>query len=191
MPFLILLLLIGTSTTQISNAYKRGYSTNRRREDYDFYDMITEHDDKYQQNVHRYPPYYFTKHVFPALFGYNDMMDSYDDSIDDSSSSETKYSDRNQKTAFLLSFFFGPVAVGRFYVGDFMGADFKLALLILCCFLPCFSVKCGYNSMQCLFFIPVAIWWIIDIVLFATNSIHGNDWGWWETSGDGLYPQPW
>eukprot|EP01084_Bolivina_argentea_P241057 404781_1 len=98
-----------------SNGYS--YSVYKRQQDYDIYDMINEQDHQ-QYSVHKYPPYYWSKHVFPALFGYSDMID--DDTLDDSDSSEenSQYSDRRQIVAFLLSCFLGAFGDGRFYVGE-------------------------------------------------------------------------
>eukprot|EP00483_Globobulimina_turgida_P012612 UN12635 len=89
--------------------------------------------------VHKYPPFYWTKHVFPALFGYDDMMDDTDmDTDTDTDSDEEKYSDRNQLVAFLLSLFLGQLGFGRFYVGEYIGASLKLVLLLMACCLPIF-----------------------------------------------------
>merc|ERR1712130_1081393 len=45
------------------------------------------------------------------------------------------YSEKEQLTAFLLSFFLGGVGAGRFYVGDYAIASMKLCLPLIVCIL--------------------------------------------------------
>eukprot|EP01084_Bolivina_argentea_P212407 361071_1 len=49
----------------------------------------------------------------------------------------TQYSDKEQIIAFLLSFFFGAVAAGRFYVGANAVAAVKLSFTMMMCCLVC------------------------------------------------------
>eukprot|EP01083_Nonionella_stella_P044846 120656_1 len=97
----------------------------RYREDYDIHDMIREG----ANERHAYPPYYFSHKLWPRFSAY---MMSKDDSMDD----EENYSSRNQLTAFLLAFFLGSVGAGRFYIGAYLSASFKLMLGGIAC-LPC------------------------------------------------------
>eukprot|EP01083_Nonionella_stella_P050762 134927_1 len=99
------------------------------------YDMINDNNNPQHDIHHKYQPYYFSRGVFPALFGYKDLMD-----IDDSSSEESTsiYSDRSQLVALLLTIFLGDIGVGRFYVGEYIGASLKLilgllTLCVICC----------------------------------------------------------
>eukprot|EP01084_Bolivina_argentea_P185207 319408_1 len=62
----------------------------------------------------------------------NSVDDSFDEDGDDSSESGG-VSDKNQLTAFLLSFFLGAFGAGRFYVGDYTLGAIKLCLPLLVC----------------------------------------------------------
>jgi TM2 domain-containing membrane protein YozV len=63
---------------------------------------------------------------------------------------------KNHTTALLLSIFLGYIGVDRFYVGHTGLGILKLLLL--------FTIWGG------------AIWWIIDIILFATKKINYVQW---------------
>ena len=109
------------------------------------------------------------------------------------------YKQKSQLTALLLSLFLGQFGAGRFYVGDTVLGTIKLLLILMGCCLTCICSLCiapclGYEGMKistdindhkegglfalCCGVIPfvcsscaLSIWWIVDIILFATNSI--------------------
>ena len=95
---------------------------------------------------------------YRGRFNANDYFDGDTDTNtggDDSEEDDTeKYSDKEQLVAFLLSLFFGQLAVGRFYVGDYKLAIIKLLLpcmscILFCivgCFLKCINWCCGYDD---------------------------------------------
>lgn len=128
-----------------------------------------------------------------------------DEPIDEENEVEedTIYSNKDQLTAFLLTFFLGFVGAGRIYIKDTIGI-FKLCLgLIVCCY-PCFMCGCFgkrrgnrikmslkdikgfWGSLLSLFgccaYWALIVWIIVDIILFALNEI---------PDGDGLTLYPW
>merc|ERR1712154_138523 len=106
------------------------------------------------------------------------------------------FSDKDQLTAFLLSFFLGFCGAGRLYIGDIAGM-FKLCLCVIACCYPCFLFCCfgkrrgnqtvmSFNDLKgcwgrtvsmleiCAYLALIA-WIIIDIVLFAMNEIPDSE----------------
>eukprot|EP01084_Bolivina_argentea_P241055 404777_1 len=120
-----------------------GYSAYRRQQNHDIYDMINDNNNPQHDIHHKYQPYYFSRRVFPALFGYMDTMDTQDSDSDEfflesSEKSTSGYSERSQLVALLLTIFLGDIGVGRFYVGEYIGASLKLilgllTLCVICC----------------------------------------------------------
>eukprot|EP01084_Bolivina_argentea_P052459 96375_1 len=75
---------------------------------------------------------------------YNEYNEDTDTDGDDESDDESddgdnhgEYSEKEQLTAFLLSFFLGGVGAGRFYVGDYAVASIKLCLPLIICVVVC------------------------------------------------------
>jgi len=130
-----------------------------------------------------------------------------DEETEDSSDSNGAYSEKEQLTAFLLSFFLGGVGAGRFYVGDYAIASLKLCLpliaLCVACVVGCFlnegaddgssdnspsgflqrltgsaGVGAAIASCGCCAW---QIWWLVDWILFAMNEIP-------DAEGKTLYP---
>jgi len=68
---------------------------------------------------------------------------------------------KNWLAAFLLSLFLGVFGVDRFYLG-----------------------KVGTGILKLLTFGGFGIWYLIDLILIATESIHGIEWISGKTKGD-------
>ena len=77
------------------------------------------------------------REVYNAHRYYSQMMDDSFDSMDDGDDDDTKYSDKEQLVALLLSIFLGGAGGGRFYVGDYGLASGKLILCVLLICAPC------------------------------------------------------
>ena len=69
----------------------------------------------------------------------DDFFGSNDDESDDT---DSRYSDKKQKVALLLSIFVGGTGAGRWYIGEYVGASCKLILFILVFISPCILGIC-------------------------------------------------
>ena len=179
------------------------YLTNGHREDYDIHDMLQEkatHDEI--RRHHGYPPYYFSHKYFPSFSAWmmekdeiyqNEFMDDSSDMSEDEDEEDGKYSDKTQLTAFLLAFFLGSVAAGRWYVGAYVTAVFKLIFGIITCGPVCFQcistgqcrIGFGLRSGEpnppayimcwqcCACFTSILwfVWWLTDVIYFGINGI--------------------
>lgn len=112
------------------------------------------------------------------------------------------YQQKDQLVAFLLSFFVGFFAAGRFYVEDFMMAGIKIGLNvgIGCIGGICLSCVAGVSGLSdlgsggagccacfaglygCVVSLAITGWLIADWVLFGINDI---------TDGNGVELKPW
>ena len=107
-----------------------------------------------------------------------------------------QYKQKEQLTAFLLSFFLGGCGAGRFYVESWtLGAlkiSFCMGLPICLCCVMCFGTLCGLGFAQnfnsdgdgvmaacgcvgcciiCIYSLGVFAWCLTDIILFGINDI--------------------
>eukprot|EP00484_Ammonia_sp_Unknown_P030505 CAMPEP_0197039104 /NCGR_PEP_ID=MMETSP1384-20130603/15955_1 /TAXON_ID=29189 /ORGANISM="Ammonia sp." /LENGTH=160 /DNA_ID=CAMNT_0042469651 /DNA_START=117 /DNA_END=596 /DNA_ORIENTATION=- len=101
----------------------------RNEEPYHRHQRIRRHDDSRRREEH--------SGYFSRLFGGGDTYDTDADDTnaeEEAGGEEEEYSEKEQLTAFLLSFFLGWTGAGRFYVGDYAVASIKLCMpLIICC----------------------------------------------------------
>eukprot|EP01084_Bolivina_argentea_P241059 404783_1 len=184
---LIILLCQTCVKSTFDKQLPRNKHNERRPQNYDIYDMLAENDDLTQHKGHKYPPHYFSRKYFPSFSAMlmDDDMDDTDDEIGE------KYSHRKQITAFLLALFLGGWGVGRFYVGSYVAATFKLLLYLLitgfrclpfCGFCVMSIDNIGFYCANCFLSLGFIAWIITDLVLFGTNSIRDED---------GLRLKPW
>ena len=101
---------------------------------------------------------------------------------------QCNYEQKEQLTAFLLSFFLGIFAAGQWYVGNYALAAPKLAIgLINCCVFGSSKTsdddgKEKKTFCATLFFLVVFAWWLADVIIFGINDY---------TDGDGVDLQSW
>eukprot|EP01084_Bolivina_argentea_P259041 436958_1 len=166
----------------------------------------------YSDDINNNRPIDPIQHVPLTIQQMNDDMDNYRLrhhrkpwwlGVPDSSFGIEDYSDKQQLTAFLFTFFLGICGAGRLYVEDTTGY-FKLGLCVIVCCYPCFMCLCfskkignrrtikfkdlkGVCGILITFFgfcayLALIGWVVVDIVLFALNEI---------PDGDGLTLHPW
>eukprot|EP01083_Nonionella_stella_P028903 79651_1 len=191
---------------RVSNQWNQ-YARNEANHNFH---QINAYNSQHKSHIDKYSPYYFTKHVFHAIFGFYNMMD--DNDIFETDDDEP-YSDRYQSVAFILSVLLGPLGAGRFYAGEFLGGTLKIMLSFLTFSLPVVIHGAILTVSLCMEYdedvdqdeeiedmtriqtservtpkvgyllqISILVWWIVDIILFAINNIPNED---------GLYPIPW
>jgi len=107
-------------------------------------------DNDYQQN--EFQAYNNYDNEFNSYNNYNQFDDYFDGDSDtdtdgdeeESEEGDETYSEKEQLTAFLLSFFLGGLGAGRFYVGDYALGSVKLCLICITC---CVGMIAGWIAM--------------------------------------------
>lgn len=91
---------------------------------------------------------------------------------------QCNYEQKNQLTAFLLSFFLGAFGAGHFYIEIFGIAAVKLILGLMIGCLQQLAKKSEDRFLVCFYslgVIVVFIWYIWDLVLFGYNKYPDNN----------------
>lgn len=81
------------------------------------------------------------------------------------------YKQKEQITAVLLSFLTTPFGGARFYICDYIGGGIQLSLILSTCLAPFIYKENGAN-WQAIALVTLAVWMIIDMVLFGMNSLN-------------------
>ena len=103
------------------------------------------------------------------------------------------YPQKEQLTAFLLSFFLGGAGAGRFYLENWLLAGLKLGFCvgfpcIICCIMCCFGIGAGIKDdmgseglmaatgcvgccLICIYTLGWLAWWLIDVILIGIGDV--------------------
>lgn len=95
------------------------------------------------------------------------------------------YKKHSQLLVFLLDFFFGPLGVGRFIIGEVWQPVLKLLLSTCgCCIVGAafMLAKPLGGAASCLVGAGIFVWWLVDVCYFGMNKLKDSH---------GFYLAPW